>query len=73
MPTYAYNCPDCGFERDIVQKITAQPIDTCPECKSKNFRRGPGGGQGLIFKGSGFYITDYARKSKKGEKQEGDS
>ena len=57
MPTYDYECPSCGtFE--LFQSITANPIRKCPTCKSKVKRLIATGG-GLLFKGSGFYITDY--------------
>lgn len=63
MPTYAYHCEECGHEMDAFQKITDSPLTDCPQCNKDSLRRGPGGGIGLSFKGSGFYITDYANKS----------
>jgi putative FmdB family regulatory protein len=62
MPTYEYRCAR-GHEFERVQKITAKPIGKCPICGAKAERL-ISGGQGLIFKGSGFYITDYARAGK---------
>lgn len=62
MPTYEYTCKQCNTKLEILQKITDQPIQNCPECKSASLQRGPGGGIGLQFKGSGFYITDYKQK-----------
>ena len=57
MPTYEYECPRCGtFE--LFQQITAEALEHCPSCRRK-VRRLIGGGGGLLFKGSGFYITDY--------------
>lgn len=58
MPTYEYVCRDCGHTFEKFQAITADPLDTCPVC-SGPVERLIGTGGGLIFKGSGFYITDY--------------
>jgi len=63
MPTYEYECTACGHTFELFQNITAQPVSLCPKCKKK-VRRLIGGGGGIIFKGSGFYATDY-RKTKK--------
>ncbi len=62
MPTYEYICEDCGYEFEAFQRITADPIAVCPECKGK-LRRKIGTGSGLLFKGNGFYITDYKKKA----------
>jgi putative FmdB family regulatory protein len=69
MPTYDYRCKACGHQFELFQKISDETIDECPLCNGEVVRL-VGGGQGLIFKGSGFYITDYKRskKSKKAEK-----
>ena len=58
MPTYEYKCLDCGIQFDRFQSITEDPIQECPECSGRT-KRLIGAGAGLIFKGSGFYITDY--------------
>lgn len=58
MPTYQYHCDDCGHEFEEFQSMTDDAIDVCPECKAHT-RRLITGGAGLIFKGSGFYCTDY--------------
>lgn len=58
MPTYDYRCLECETEFEKFQGITEDPIDECPECNGK-VKRLIGAGAGLIFKGSGFYITDY--------------
>ena len=58
MPTYDYECRSCGHRFDILQKITADALTSCPQCKKKTLRRLIGGGIGIIFKGSGFYTTD---------------
>jgi len=62
MPTYEYECQVCGHKFEILQKMTDKPIDQCPEC-GKKVRRLFGAGSGIIFKGSGFYETDYKKKS----------
>ena len=59
MPTYEYKCDACGHRFEKFQSITADPIKKCPECGKNKVRRLIGTGAGLIFKGSGFYITDY--------------
>ena len=66
MPTYGYKCKKCGHEFEALQSISAKPLTVCPEesCGQKNWGRGRVdrqivGGAGLLFKGSGFYITDY--------------
>jgi putative FmdB family regulatory protein len=58
MPTYEYVCPHCGHEFEVVQKMTDEPLRNCPKC-GKNVKRKVGKGAGIIFKGSGFYATDY--------------
>ncbi len=58
MPTYDYKCLACDTQFEKFQGITAPPIEACPECGGK-VKRLIGAGAGLIFKGSGFYITDY--------------
>jgi len=59
MPTYDYQCDACGHEFEKFQSMTARPIKKCPECGEKKVRRLIGMGAGVIFKGSGFYQTDY--------------
>lgn len=58
MPTYEYVCDACGHRFEKFQSMTAAPVKKCPECKGKT-RRLIGTGGGVIFKGSGFYQTDY--------------
>lgn len=70
MPTYEYLCENCGYRFEKFQKITDEPIKKCPRCGGK-VKRLISGGAGLIFKGSGFYETDYKRKEEK--KKEGTS
>jgi len=64
MPTYEYECNSCGHRFERFQAITAPPVKRCPECK-KTVRRLLGTGVGVIFKGSGFYTTDYRSESYK--------
>jgi putative FmdB family regulatory protein len=58
MPTYQYKCHDCGYLFEEFQSITDEPLTQCPECGGKVARL-ISGGAGFLFKGSGFYITDY--------------
>ena len=71
MPTYEYVCPKCGHEFELFQSMKDEPLKKCPKCKKTGVKRLIGGGAGLIFKGSGFYITDYKKKSG-GGKEGGD-
>ena len=63
MPTYDYACVHCGHSFELFQKITDKQIEKCPKC-NKKVKRLIGTGSGIIFKGSGFYATDYRKKSK---------
>lgn len=72
MPTYEYTCSKCGHEFETIQAITAKPLKVCPQslCHRKRWGRGKvkrkiGIGGGIIFKGSGFYVTDYRSESYK--------
>jgi putative FmdB family regulatory protein len=60
MPTYEYHCTGCGFEFEEVQSIAAKSLSKCPKCSARVERK-ISGGSGLIFKGTGFYITDYKK------------
>ncbi len=62
MPTYEYKCDDCGHVFEEFQSIKEDPISKCPQCGGK-VQRLIGPGAGLIFKGSGFYLTDYKKSS----------
>ncbi len=59
MPTYEYRCDACGHAFEHFQSMSSDPIRKCPKCKKNKVKRLIGTGAGLIFKGSGFYITDY--------------
>ena len=63
MPTYEYKCDACGHAFERFHSMTAEPIKRCPECGKAKVKRLIGTGAGLIFKGSGFYITDYRDQS----------
>jgi len=77
MPTYEYECPKCGHAFELFQSMRDEPLKRCPACKKTGVKRLVGGGAGLIFKGSGFYITDYKNKpaggSGKGETRPADA
>jgi putative FmdB family regulatory protein len=64
MPTYDYECPKCGHTFEAFQLMSDKPLARCPSCKKTGVRRLPGAGAGFVFKGSGFYETDF--KTKKG-------
>jgi putative FmdB family regulatory protein len=71
MPTYGYACEKCGHEFDEFQSIKAKPLRKCPQCGKLALKRLIGTGAGIIFKGSGFYQTDYRSDSyKKGAEKE---
>ncbi len=65
MPTYDYECGGCGHRFEEFQSITAKPLKKCPECGKKQLQRLIGTGAGILFKGSGFYETDYRSESYK--------
>lgn len=62
MPTYEYECLSCGHVFEQFQNMSDEPLKKCPKC-GKKVRRNIGAGAGIIFKGSGFYETDYKRKN----------
>ena len=65
MPTYDYECDACQHKFELFQKINDSVKRKCPECGKTKLRRLIGGGAGFLFKGSGFYITDYRSDSYK--------
>ena len=69
MPTYEYECEKCHHQFEQLQKITDEPIKTCPVCGGEVKRLISGGG-GFLFKGNGFYTTDYRSESYKKRKKE---
>jgi len=77
MPTYDYICENCGYEFERFQSITARPLRKCTVCGRRALKRLIGAGAGVIFKGAGFYETDYRsedyKKSKEKEKSTADT
>ncbi len=75
MPTYDYRCQACGHELEHFQAMTAAPLVDCPGCDAPELERLIGAGAGLIFKGSGYYQTDYRseayRQDAKADKEAG--
>lgn len=65
MPTYEYRCAKCGYEFEKFQSMTASALRKCPKCGKASLNRLIGTGAGVIFKGSGFYETDYRSESYK--------
>lgn len=70
MPTYEYRCTQCAHEMEAFQSMKDEALSTCPACGTESLKRQISRGTGMIFKGSGFYETDYRRKSG-GKSEEG--
>lgn len=70
MPTYEYQCPSCAKQFEKFESISSEPFADCPQCNI-SVRRSLSGGMGIIFKGSGFYSTDY--RDNKADKKSKDS
>ncbi len=75
MPTYDYKCSGCGHAFELFQQMTDKLATVCPKCNSKKIKRLIGSGSGIIFKGTGFYETDYKRKEsqKPGKRKDGET
>jgi putative FmdB family regulatory protein len=77
VPTYQYQCKQCGYELEELQSMNEAPLVRCPSCHTDNLARILGTGGGLIFKGTGFYLTDYKKETPKpstgNKKKEGTS
>jgi putative FmdB family regulatory protein len=58
MPIYAYRCESCGFEKDVLQKMSDAPLTQCPQCEKDSFRKQVTAA-GFQLKGSGWYVTDF--------------
>ncbi|MDR0586017.1 MAG: zinc ribbon domain-containing protein [Treponema sp.] len=71
MPTYEYECKSCGHSFEAFQSMSDAPLRDCPQC-GKEVRRLINGGTGVIFKGSGFYVTDKKAGASKDSKKSGD-
>ena len=65
MPTYEYRCDQCGHQFDELQSFKDEPLKVCPKCHQESLRRLFGTGAAILFKGSGFYETDYRSESYK--------
>ena len=72
MPTYDYECQSCGHVFEYFQSMSDEPLSECPKC-GKGVKRLIGGGMGIIFKGSGFYVTDNRSASRGGGSSSGGS
>jgi putative FmdB family regulatory protein len=70
MPTYEYICNKCEHQFDHFQSMKDEPLKTCPVCKENTLKRLIGSGAGIIFKGSGFYCTDYRSDNYNSAKQQ---
>ncbi len=70
MPTYEYQCKQCNHTFEEFQPMSAPALTTCPSCSEDALVRMIGVGAGVIFKGSGFYATDYRRHSKQDGKEQ---
>ena len=64
MPTYEYACQNCGHDLEVFQRMSDDPLEVCPSCNEPSLKRKIGLGAGIIFKGGGFYETDF--KDRKG-------
>ena len=73
MPTYDYECQACGHGWELFQSMNDSPVKSCPKCKKRKAKRLMGLGAGLIFKGSGFYETDYKRAGSQKKESGGES
>lgn len=71
MPTYEYLCRKCGHAFEEYQSMSEEPLTRCPECGTDNLARVMGTGGGIIFKGSGFYVTDYRKTDPAGRADTG--
>ena len=67
MPTYEYRCTDCGEHTEAFQKMSDAPLVKCPKCGHETLKRLVSGGAGVIYKGEGWYVTDYSKKASGGK------
>ncbi len=72
MPTYEYKCLECGHSFELFQSMSAEPVKECPECGGE-VKRLIGPGAGPIFKGTGFYQTDYKNSGSKSQAKKSES
>ena len=69
MPTYEYRCQFCHEYTEAFQKMSDAPLVKCPHCGKEGLQRVVSGGAGVIYKGEGWYVTDYSKKSSGGKEQ----
>lgn len=67
MPNYDYYCTSCGYTEEISQRMTEAALTKCPNCGKETFQRAITGGAGVLYKGEGWYVTDYSKKSSGGK------
>lgn len=67
MPTYEYRCTECGNRLEAMQRMSDAPLTTCPACHKEGLKRVVSGGAGVLYKGEGWYVTDYSKKSSGGK------
>lgn len=67
MPTYEYQCTNCGEHTEAFQRMSDAPLTKCPKCNHETLKRLVTGGAGVIYKGEGWYVTDYSKKSSGGK------
>jgi putative FmdB family regulatory protein len=73
MPTYDYLCKECGHKFEAFQSMSDAALEECPQCHAQTLQRLIGAGAGLLFKGSGFYLTDYKKSGSSPAKSGGES
>jgi putative FmdB family regulatory protein len=73
MPTYDYECRSCGHTTEVFQNISDEPLVTCPSCGKDELKRLISAGVGIIFKGSGFYVTDSKKSGSNGSSKSKES
>ena len=69
MPTYEYRCSNCGHFLEAFQRMSDAPLTRCPNCDKEELKRLVSGGAGVIYRGEGWYVTDYSKKSSGGKDQ----
>jgi putative FmdB family regulatory protein len=69
MPNYDYKCSSCSFTEEIFQSIKEATFTVCPNCGKNTFERVVTGGAGVLYKGEGWYVTDYSKRSSGGKEQ----
>lgn len=67
MPNYDYHCSNCGYSEEVTQRMTEAALTKCPNCGKETFSRVITGGAGVLYKGEGWYVTDYSKKSSGGK------